>query len=111
MGFVQELRRGELYKFPGIAETLDWMNALTALDQEELTEDVVDETLGVLLNIGTISKRYRARPSARSFRCCESLRRLANSAVAIHISTRHYPPALMATSYRTCCCSPACCAG
>ena len=49
VGFVQELRRGELYKFPGVAETLDWMNALTALDQEELTENVVDETLGVLL--------------------------------------------------------------
>ncbi len=49
VGFVQELRRGELYKFPGVAETLDWMNALTALDQEELTEHVVDETLGVLL--------------------------------------------------------------
>ena len=49
VGFVQELRRGELYKFPGVAETLDWMSALTALDQEELTENVVDETLGVLL--------------------------------------------------------------
>ena len=49
VGFVQELRRGELYKFPGVAETLDWMNALTALDQEQLTENVVDETLGVLL--------------------------------------------------------------
>ncbi len=49
VGFVQELRRGELYKFPGVAETLDWMNALTALDQEQLTEGVVDETLGVLL--------------------------------------------------------------
>ena len=49
VGFVQALRRGELYKFPGVAETLDWMNALTALDQEELTESVVDETLGVLL--------------------------------------------------------------
>ena len=49
VGFVQELRRGELYKFPGVAETLDWMNALTALDQEELSESVVDETLGVLL--------------------------------------------------------------
>ena len=49
VGFVQELRRGELYKFPGVAETLDWMSALTALDQEELTESVIDETLGVLL--------------------------------------------------------------
>jgi len=49
VGFVQELRRGELYKFPGVAETLDWMSALTALDQEEHTESVIDETLGVLL--------------------------------------------------------------
>lgn len=49
VGFVQELRRAELYKSPGVAETLDWMNALVALDQEQLTEDIVDETLGVLL--------------------------------------------------------------
>lgn len=47
--FVQELRREELYKFPGVAETLDWITALIALDREELTEDVVNDTLGTLL--------------------------------------------------------------
>ncbi|MBI3959428.1 MAG: MoxR family ATPase [Chloroflexi bacterium] len=49
VAFVQELRQAELYKLPGVAETLDWINALVALDQEELAEEVVNETLGVLL--------------------------------------------------------------
>ena len=49
VAFVQELRQVELYKLPGVAETLDWINALVALDQEELREEVVNETLGVLL--------------------------------------------------------------
>lgn len=49
VAFVQELRREELYKLPGVAETLDWITALVALDQETLTEDVVNDTLGVLL--------------------------------------------------------------
>jgi MoxR-like ATPase len=47
--FVQELRRMELYKVPGIAETLDWTRALVALDKEALDESVVEETLGALL--------------------------------------------------------------
>jgi len=47
--FVQELRREELYKLPGVAETLDWIKALVALDQEALTEQVVHDTLGTLL--------------------------------------------------------------
>ncbi len=49
VAFVQELRQAELYKLPGVAETLDWINALVALDQEQLSEEVVNETLGVLL--------------------------------------------------------------
>jgi MoxR-like ATPase len=49
VAFVQELRREELYKLPGVAETLDWITALVALDQETLTEQVVNETLGTLL--------------------------------------------------------------
>jgi MoxR-like ATPase len=47
--FVQELRRAELYKLPGVAETLDWAAALAALDQEFLTPAMVDDTLGVIL--------------------------------------------------------------
>lgn len=47
--FVQELRREELYKLPGVAETIDWITALTALDQATLSETIVNETLGTLL--------------------------------------------------------------
>jgi hypothetical protein len=49
VAFVQELRREELYKLPGVAETLDWITALVALDQTALTEEVVNDTLGTLL--------------------------------------------------------------
>jgi MoxR-like ATPase len=47
--FVQELRRGDLYKRPGVAETLDWATALVALDQQALSVSVIDDTLGVIL--------------------------------------------------------------
>lgn len=47
--FVHELRRMDLYKVPGIAETLDWVAALTALDRTALDPDTVDDTLGALL--------------------------------------------------------------
>ncbi len=47
--FVQELRRQELYKLPGVAETIDWITALVALDQTTLTEEMVNDTLGTLL--------------------------------------------------------------
>jgi MoxR-like ATPase len=47
--FVQELRQMELYKIPGVAETLDWTRALMALDRESLDESVVEDTLGALL--------------------------------------------------------------
>ncbi|HSD27348.1 MAG TPA: MoxR family ATPase, partial [Vicinamibacteria bacterium] len=47
--FVQELRRAELFKRPGVAETLDWAAALLALDRSALDPAVVDETLGVIL--------------------------------------------------------------
>ena len=49
VAFVQELRQEDLYKLPGVAETLDWISALVALDQEDLSEEVVNDTLGVLL--------------------------------------------------------------
>ncbi len=47
--FIQELRRADLYKAPGVAETLDWTTALVALDQRTLELSVVNETLGVIL--------------------------------------------------------------
>ena len=48
-GFVQELRDGELYKVPGVAETLDWTAALVALNERKLDPSVIDDTLGILL--------------------------------------------------------------
>ncbi len=47
--YIQELREANLYKLPGVAETLDWTSALVALDQQALTLDVVHDTLGVIL--------------------------------------------------------------
>jgi MoxR-like ATPase len=47
--FIQELRQIDLYKLPGVAETLEWTAALVALDQEVLEPAVVDDTLGVIL--------------------------------------------------------------
>ncbi len=47
--FIQELRQLELYKKPGVAETLDWLSALMALDQSSLAPTVVNDTLGVIL--------------------------------------------------------------
>jgi MoxR-like ATPase len=49
VGFVQEIRQQDLFKRPGIAETLDWINALIALDRETLSDQIVGDTLGVLL--------------------------------------------------------------
>jgi MoxR-like ATPase len=49
--FVQRLRGLELYKVPGIAETLDWAQALAALDREELGPELVEDTLGALLKV------------------------------------------------------------
>jgi MoxR-like ATPase len=47
--FVRELRAQDLYKAPGVAETLDWISSLLALSQTELVEDPVRDTLGALL--------------------------------------------------------------
>ncbi len=47
--FVQELRKLELYKVPGVSETIDWAAALCALEQRDLTAQAVDDTIGVVL--------------------------------------------------------------
>lgn len=47
--FVQELREADLYKTPGVAETLDWLEALVALDRSELDAEVARQSLGALL--------------------------------------------------------------
>ena len=50
VAFVQKLRTLDLFKLPGVAESIDWTQALMALDQLELDPETVDSTLGVLLN-------------------------------------------------------------
>ncbi len=47
--FIQELRQQDLYKIPGVAETLDWTAALVALDAQALSIEMVENSLGVIL--------------------------------------------------------------
>ncbi|HEX3723097.1 MAG TPA: MoxR family ATPase [Nitrolancea sp.] len=47
--FIHELRREDLYKLPGVAETLDWAAALLALNQRELSSEIASATLGAIL--------------------------------------------------------------
>src|SRR5580704_8598290 len=49
VAFVQRLRKEDLFKSPGVAETLDWASALTELDAVALDPAQVSDTLGVLL--------------------------------------------------------------
>jgi MoxR-like ATPase len=49
VGFVQELRTRDLFKLPGIAETIDWTEALIQLDRVSLDPQAINDTLGVLL--------------------------------------------------------------
>jgi len=49
VGFVQRLRGMDLFKLPGVAETIDWANCLVALDRVALDPETVNNTLGVLL--------------------------------------------------------------
>ena len=60
--FIQELRQTELYKVPGIAETIDWTGALLALNQKELDPQVIDETLGIILKYQDDIELVRGEP-------------------------------------------------
>jgi len=57
---VQALRGDDLFKRPGVSETLDWAMALTALGTRELDESTLSETLGVLLKYEEDVSRIRA---------------------------------------------------
>lgn len=78
VAFVQELRHQELYKLPGVAETLDWSAALVALDAEALDEEIVNNTLGALLKYQDDVDKVRG-PVAK-----EILSRAKNPAFAIN---------------------------
>lgn len=65
VSFVQGLREGELFKNPGIAETLDWATALTELDQMALDPETVSDTLGVLLKYQDDIQQVQGSEAAR----------------------------------------------
>jgi MoxR-like ATPase len=61
---VQELRGAELYKVPGVSETIDWVTALVALDRTALDADAIEETLGVVLKAKEDLEALRGRRAA-----------------------------------------------
>ena len=64
VAFVQRLRREELYKLPGVAESLDWARALTHLATRRLDAQTVDSTLGLLLKYQDDVDLIRGRRAA-----------------------------------------------
>jgi len=65
VAFLQKLRGEDLFKLPGVAETIDWAQALTYLSKTELTAGDVDETLGVLLKYQDDIAKIRGAEVAR----------------------------------------------
>ena len=65
VAFVQALRREDLFKLPGIAETIDWAEALTQLDKVALDPQAIDDTLGVLLKYQDDIARIQGSEAAR----------------------------------------------
>jgi MoxR-like ATPase len=74
VGFVHRLREADLTKVPGIAETLDWAAALMSLGAHQLSPEIIDETLGVVLKYeedirqvrGETARQYLAEAAARA---------------------------------------------
>ena len=65
VGFVQELRNMDLFKLPGVAETIDWTKALTQLDAIALDPETINNTLGVLLKYQDDIARVEGSEAAR----------------------------------------------
>ncbi len=65
VAFVQELRGRDLFKLPGVAETLDWTGALMQLDKLALDPETVDNTLGALLKYQDDIAKIQGAEAAR----------------------------------------------
>ena len=65
VAFVQGLRTFDLYKLPGLSETIEWGRALLVLDRLQLDAQAVDDTLGVLLKSQEDIARVRGSEAAR----------------------------------------------
>jgi MoxR-like ATPase len=65
VAFVQRLRAMDLFKLPGVAETIDWSKALVELDRVALDPDTLNDTLGVLLKYQDDIARVQGSEAAR----------------------------------------------
>ena len=65
VAFVQKLREQDLFKLPGVAETLDWADALTQLDKISLDSEAIDNTLGTLLKYQDDISKIRGSEAAQ----------------------------------------------
>jgi MoxR-like ATPase len=65
VAFVQRLRGMDLFKLPGVAETIDWSKALVELDRVALDPDTLNDTLGVLLKYQDDISRVQGSEAAR----------------------------------------------
>jgi len=65
VAFVQRLRGVDLFKLPGVAETIDWANCLVALDRMTLDPETVNNTLGVLLKYQDDIERIAGEEATR----------------------------------------------
>jgi MoxR-like ATPase len=65
VAFVQKLRSMDLFKLPGVAETIDWSKALVELDRLSLDPDTINDTLGALLKYQDDIARVRGSEAAR----------------------------------------------
>lgn len=81
VAFVQQLRQMDLYKTPGIAEAINWAQALTSLDAVALDPDKVDTTLGTLLKYQDDIARIRGSEAARLLEQVKSKARAAGQGV------------------------------
>ena len=62
---MQRLRKIDLFKLPGVAETIDWSQALVALDTLALDPETINDTLGVLLKYQDDIARVQGTEAAR----------------------------------------------
>jgi MoxR-like ATPase len=65
VAFVQRLRKRDLFKLPGVAETIDWADALIQLDQTSLSPEMVDNSLGALLKYQDDIAKIRGTEAAQ----------------------------------------------
>ena len=65
VAFIHKLRDQDLFKRPGVAESIDWAHALTQLDVVTLTPDIINDTLGSLLKYQDDIARVHGSEAAR----------------------------------------------